>query len=36
MLRLDKFESVVADIVKYSYRERETTPVDRNYTGFKK
>jgi 2-dehydro-3-deoxyphosphooctonate aldolase (KDO 8-P synthase) len=36
MLHLNDFETVVADIVKYSYRERETTPVDRNYTGFKK
>jgi len=36
MLHLKDFESVVADIVKYSYSERETTPVDRHYTGFSK
>jgi len=35
MLYLKDFESVVADIVKYSYRETETVPIDRNYTGFK-
>ena len=35
MLHLKDFESVVADIVKYSYRETETAPIDRNYTGFK-
>jgi len=34
MLHLKDFETVVADIVKYSYRQRETTPVDRHYTGF--
>lgn len=36
MLRLEDFESVIADILKYSYRKRETVPVDRNYTGFNK
>jgi len=36
MLHLKDFEQVVADIVKYSYRKRETIPVDRNYTGFSK
>jgi len=36
MLRLDEFESVVSDIVKYTYRKTETIPVDRNYTGFGK
>ena len=34
MLRLADFERTVLDIVKYSYRETETVPVDRNYTGF--
>ena len=36
MLRLEDFESVVADIAKYSYRKTETVPVDRHYTGFNK
>jgi len=36
MLRLQDFETVVTDIVKYSYREPETVPIDRHYTGFKK
>jgi 2-dehydro-3-deoxyphosphooctonate aldolase (KDO 8-P synthase) len=36
MLRLEDFETVVADIVQYSYREKETVPIDRNYTGFQK
>lgn len=36
MLRLEDFETVVYDIVKYSYREKETVPVDRNYKGFNK
>ena len=36
MLRLEDFEKTVIDIIKYSYRETETMPVDRNYTGFKK
>ena len=36
MLHLKDFETVVADIVKYSYRERETAPVDRHYSGFNK
>jgi 2-dehydro-3-deoxyphosphooctonate aldolase (KDO 8-P synthase) len=36
MLHLKDFEAVVADIAKYSYRETETAPVDRNYTGFQK
>lgn len=31
MLHLDDFETVVEDIVRYSYREKETDPVDRNY-----
>ena len=35
MLSLEDFESVVSDIVKYSYRKKETVPVDRNYTGFR-
>jgi 2-dehydro-3-deoxyphosphooctonate aldolase (KDO 8-P synthase) len=35
MLRLEDFETVVHDIAKCSYRERETAQVDRNYTGFK-
>jgi 2-dehydro-3-deoxyphosphooctonate aldolase (KDO 8-P synthase) len=34
MLRLDDFEEVVDDIVKYAYSKKETTPVDRNYKGF--
>jgi len=36
MLRLEDFEKTVIDIIKYSYRETETIPVDRNYTGFNK
>ena len=36
MLRLEDFEKTVIDIIKYSYRETETMPVDRNYTGFNK
>jgi len=36
MLRLEDFERVVIDIIKYSYRETETVPIDRNYTGFNK
>lgn len=36
MLRLENFERVVLDIIKYSYRETETVPIDRNYTGFNK
>ena len=36
MLRLEDFERVVLDIIKYSYRETETVPVDRNYGGFTK
>jgi 2-dehydro-3-deoxyphosphooctonate aldolase (KDO 8-P synthase) len=35
MLKLEDFESVVADIVKYSYKETETASIDRHYTGFK-
>jgi len=34
MLRLEDFESVVDDIVKYSYRKTETVSIDRNYKGF--
>jgi 2-dehydro-3-deoxyphosphooctonate aldolase (KDO 8-P synthase) len=36
MLRLEDFEGVVLDLIKYSYRETETVPIDRNYTGFNK
>ena len=36
MLRLEDFETVALDIIKYSYRETETVPIDRNYTGFNK
>jgi 2-dehydro-3-deoxyphosphooctonate aldolase (KDO 8-P synthase) len=36
MLRLEDFERVVLDIIKYSYRETETVPIDRHYTGFAK
>ena len=36
MLRLEDFEKTVINIIKYSYRETETIPVDRNYTGFNK
>jgi 2-dehydro-3-deoxyphosphooctonate aldolase (KDO 8-P synthase) len=36
MLYLKDFERVVEDIVKYSYRKKETANIDRNYTGFKK
>jgi 2-dehydro-3-deoxyphosphooctonate aldolase (KDO 8-P synthase) len=35
MLYLKDFEKTVADIVKYSYREKETANIDRNYRGFK-
>jgi len=34
MLRLEDFETVVLDIIKYSYREKETVPIDRHYKGF--
>jgi hypothetical protein len=36
MLKLENFEQVIEDIVKYSYTPKETTPIDRHYTGFKK
>jgi len=36
MLRLEDFEKTVVDIIKYSYRETESVPVDRNYRGFNK
>ena len=36
MLRLEDFERAVLDIIKYSYRETETIPIDRNYKGFNK
>jgi 2-dehydro-3-deoxyphosphooctonate aldolase (KDO 8-P synthase) len=36
MLHLKDFEKVVEDIVNYSYREKETATIDRNYTGFRK
>jgi len=35
MLYLKDFEKTVADIVKYSYREKETANIDRHYVGFK-
>ena len=36
MLWLSDFERTVLDIVKYSYRQTETVPVDRNYSGFRR
>lgn len=36
MLHLKDFEKTVLDLIKYSYRETETVPIDRNYTGFEK
>jgi 2-dehydro-3-deoxyphosphooctonate aldolase (KDO 8-P synthase) len=35
MLLLEDFESIIKDIVRYSFKEIETVPVDRHYTGFK-
>ena len=35
MIHLKDFESVVADIAKYSYKETETASIGRHYTGFK-
>jgi hypothetical protein len=34
MLKLEDFESVVADIAKYSYKKIETASIDRHYTRF--
>lgn len=36
MLRLEDFEQTVIDIIKYSHKETETVPIDRNYKGFSK
>jgi 3-deoxy-D-manno-octulosonic acid (KDO) 8-phosphate synthase len=36
MLRLEDFENVVRDAIAYSYREKESVPIDRNYRGFDK